>query len=143
VKVVPMADKSRFAPAVLIEFKPFSNRLSEPFRRIVFIAPEIDVGKVKIKRSGEHKTVFVGNVRHKPARIVDVYFVGIESAPPVSGRCDASVGLEYFASELVGEGAIVMANDFDPGVLSRKLLNCFPRSIGAGIVEHEYPVAPA
>ena len=92
-----MADKSRFAPAVLIEFELLSHRLSEPFRRILFIAPKIDVGEVHIKSKMKRRTtkaVFVGNVRQKPLRIVDVYFVGIEFAPPVSGRCDASVGFQ-------------------------------------------------
>jgi hypothetical protein len=46
-------------------------------------------------------------------RIVNVYFVRIESAPPISRRCYASAGFEYFASELVGEGAVIMTNDFD------------------------------
>jgi hypothetical protein len=108
-----MADKSGFAPDVLIKLEPFSNRSSEPFRRILFIAPKIKVSEVKVKCSREHKTVFVGNARKKTDRIVNVYFVRIESAPPVSRRRYASVGFEYFAAELVGESAVIMTNDFD------------------------------
>jgi len=108
-----MADKSGFAPVVLIELEPYSNRSSEPFRRILFVAPKIKVSEVKVKCSREHKTVFVGDPRKKTDRIINVYFVRIESAPPISRRRYASVGFEYFPAQLIGESAVIMTNDFD------------------------------
>jgi hypothetical protein len=108
-----MADKSGFAPQVLIELKPFSNRSSEPFRRILFIAPKIKVSEIIVKCCREDKTVFVGNARKETDRIINVYFVSIESAPPISRRRYASVGFEYFPAQLIGESAVIMANDFD------------------------------
>jgi len=108
-----MADKSRFAPQILIELEPFSNRSSEPFRRILFIAPKITVSEIIVKRGREHKTVFIGNARKKTHRIINVYFVSVESAPPISRRRYVSVGFEYFPAQLIGENAVIMANDFD------------------------------
>jgi hypothetical protein len=114
VEVFPMADKSGFAPQVLIKLKPFSNRSSEPFRRILFIAPKIKVSEIIVQCGREHKAVFVGNARKKTDRVINVYFVSVESAPPIPRRRYASAGFEYFSAQFIGEFAVIMANDFDP-----------------------------
>jgi hypothetical protein len=108
-----MANKSWLAPIVLIELQPRCDRSSEPFRRVPFIALKINVGEIEVKRGREYKAVFIWNLRQKMSGIFNVDFVGVEPAPPISWRCDASMGFENFATQLIGESAVIMANDFD------------------------------
>jgi hypothetical protein len=141
-EVVPVADKSGLAPVVLIELEPFGDRSREPFRRILLIIPKVNIGEIEVECSREHEAVFVGNGRKETGRIINIYFVRIEPAPPVSGRRYAPVGFEYFPEQLVAEGAVIMADDLDLRISSREVLYRLPSSIDAIIVKHEYPIAP-
>lgn len=142
-EIVSMADKSRLAPVVLIEFESVLDRPAEPLRWILFICLKIDIREVEIKRGREDEAIVVRDACEEARRVVNVEFVRIEPAPPVARRCYAPARFEYFPAELVGEGAIILTNDLNLRITACDGLYCLPCPIGTAIVKDEYPVAPA
>lgn len=140
----PMAKEANFTVwfAVIMFQNAVPGQTAVKHFRVGAILAIICICEAIIVLSLPYRFTNCRNLPEKDARIVNVEFVGIQNAPPVSPRSDMRELAKDKASDVVPKRSKILSDGHNDRIGPRHSFDYFPRSVVAAVIKHEDPVGP-